>query len=563
MKSISMKLKEKNSGKMVREIIQKNALLSVGLLATIIGTIITGILPPLVLENIVNKLSRAGKIAFSLVLLYVILLAVSGIFEALKESLITVFGQKVTHGMRSMMCEKMNRLPAAYFNEHETGVITSRIVNDVDTVENLFTSGIISMVVDACKVMSILFIIFVKSKGLGFLMLLVTPLLLAMTLYFQKRMLTAQRANRQAVGRANNHVPETINNIRMIHTFHSEAYMQKQYDTYIGESYEAMEKSNFYDAIYSPIIITLSAVIIAVMIICAATGGGMQQFFGMSVGTAVAVMSYVSKVFSPLESIGMEIQNIQSAIAGLYRINEFMANEERKLPTKGKVSYKKEEPAISFDNVCFGYTKQQEILHDCTFSVASGENVTLTGRTGIGKSTVFKLILGLYSPWRGQVRIYGVPIEQINDIEKAKRIGYVEQTFQMIPGTVKEQITLKNPSISQKQVENALEVVGMNEVVQSLKEGYDTLCTNELFSQGQFQLLSIARAIVLNPSILLLDEITANLDSATEESVLSAIQKASENRTVLSISHRVYPQSENEKSGKYKRINLFSKLIQG
>lgn len=526
--------------------IRSHSLLSVGLLVTIAGTILTGLMPPLLLERIVNQLAGHTNIAFSLVILYVAILAVAGIFDAVKEGLITIFGQKVTHRMRSEMCEKMNRLPASYYTANEEGVLTSRMVNDVDTVETLFTTGIISMVVDSCKVISILVIIWIKSKGLGVLMVLVTPFLLVMTLWIQKRMLGAQMRNRVAVGKANNHLPETIHNIRMIHTFGRERYMETTYRTYIDDGFEAMEKSNFYDAIYSPIIITVSAVMVAVMMICSAMGGGIQTFFGMTVGTAVAIISYVSKVFEPLESIGMEIQNIQSAIAGIYRINEFLCEEEREIP-KEAVSRVPGAPAIELHNVHFGYTKDQEILEGYSMTVKDGDNVTLTGRTGIGKSTVFKLIQGLYQPWSGEVRIYGNPIEQIPDAQRAQLMGYVEQTFHMIPGTVKEQITLKDPAIRQTQVVNALELVGLKETVEAMEQNYDTLCSQATFSQGQIQLLSIARAIVREPEILLLDEITANLDSATEKKVLEAIEKASSNRTVLSISHRTkdYKQDSN------------------
>ena len=164
-------------------------------------------------------------------------------------------------------------------------------MNDVDTVDSLFTDGIVSMFADGCKVVSILIVIFYKSTGLGFLMLLVTPLLFAMTRLFQKRMLRAQLENRVAVSKVNNHVPETIRNIRMIHVLLREKYMEQRYDDYISESYRATDKSNLYDSIYSPIVIFVSSCVIAVMMVCAAMGGGIREFFGISVGTAVAVIS--------------------------------------------------------------------------------------------------------------------------------------------------------------------------------------------------------------------------------------------------------------------------------
>ncbi|HKM35508.1 MAG TPA: ABC transporter ATP-binding protein [Lachnospiraceae bacterium] len=526
---------------------KKYVLFTIGLAFVIISSIVVGILPPLVLERIVNNLTQGTDISGMLIVIYVILLIAAGTLDCCKEGMITIFGQKVTHGLRKEMSRKLIRLPAAFFVENETGMVTSRFVNDVDTVENLFTSGVISLAADICKVLSILVIIFIKSRGLGILMLIVLPLLFLMSFFIQKKMLKAQKQNRMAVARANNHIPETISNFQMIQTYHAEGFFKRKYTKYIEDGFQSMEKSNFYDAIYSPVVITVSAVVVAVMMVCATMGSGMMQLFGISVGTAVAVISYISKVFEPIESIGMEIQNIQSAVAGISRVNEFLQEEERYVPTK--VSFTKVLPAVSFENVYFGYEKNQEILDGYSFQVSDGENVTLMGRTGIGKSTTFKLILGLYTPWSGTVSIFGVSASQMTDQERACLIGYVEQSFHMISGTIKEQVTLKDKTISDKQVENALRMVGLWETISQMEKGYDTDCTPALFSQGQMQLLSIARAVVKNPPILLLDEITANLDSETELKVLKALDKASESRTVISISHRVHGIEEQEMKG--------------
>lgn len=540
-------MKRKNSMKFIlKSVMIRAKLLTIGIVFAIAGAIVFALLPPLALEKIINDLTAGHTIGIQNALLYFALIAAAGLFDTAKEILITIFGQKITRELRHEMCGKLSRMPASYFTKNEPGVTASRFVNDVDTMESLFTSGIISMFVDACKVISIMFMIFVKSRGLGILMLFVTPMLFFLTRIIQRRMLKAQLANRAAVGKANNHVPETIRNIRMIHNFHKEKYMESKYDDYILKSYRAMEKSNFYDAIYSPIILVVSAVIVAVMMILSAMGGEMQSFFGMSVGTAVAVIAYVGKVFEPLESIGMEIQNIQSAVAGVHRINELLDEPERGEADRSircRQLLQSNMPCIELNNIRFGYNKNEPVLNGRSFTVKQGESVTLTGKTGAGKSTIFKLILGLYSPDSGSVRVFGAQACRIPDREKRTLFGYVEQTFRMVPGTVAEQITLFDSSISRKDAEKAAQIVGLHESIAKLESGYDTPCTESLFSQGEWQLLSIARAIAADPAILLLDEITANLDSGTEQMVISALKKASENRTVLSISHRLYEQT--------------------
>ena len=536
-------MKNKNGlGVVFRKTVRQNSGMTLLTGILIAACVAAALFPPLVLEQMVNRLTGRQAVSLVLPLGYFGLLALSDLLESGQSVMITVFGQKMTHSLRSELCAKLKRLPAAYFTQHAPAKITSRFVNDVDVVDSLFTNGIIGMVADAWKVLSILMVLFYKSTGLGILMLLVTPALFAMTRLFQKRMLKAQLANRVAVSKVNNHVPETIHNIRTIHTLFRQKYMEEKYDSYIEESYRALDKSNLYDSIYSPIVIFVSSCVIAVMMVFAALGGGMQQFFGITVGTAVAIIAYVGKVFEPLESIGMEIQNIQSAVAGVKRINEFLSERERTVPegtSNRAFSDANGESAISFDNVEFGYDDKTVVLQDMSFSVQQGEAVTFIGRTGAGKSTLFKLILGLYAPQKGQILINDIDAAQISDKRKRKLFGYVEQTFHSVAGTVAEQISLFDDSIGQKQIEEAAKLVGLHENIMELDQRYNTPVEKLTFSQGQFQLLSIARAVASQPKILLLDEITANLDSETELRVLQGLERACKGRTVLSISHRL------------------------
>lgn len=528
--------------------IRASKALSALLLAAIAGSVLFALLPPLVLEQIVDALAERRQVTVSLAAGYFLLVAASGLLDAAKESLITVFGQKVTHRVRSAMSAKLLRLPAAYYIEKEPGVTASRFVNDVNTVDSLFASGVISMAADVCRLFSILLVIFTRSTGLGLLLLAAAPLLFWMTRVFQKRMLAAQMESRVAVGRTNQQIPETLKNIRTIRVFHREDYMQRRYGDAIEQGYRAQERSNFYDAVYSPIVVTVSALLVGIVMAASAQGGAVRSFFGMSAGTAAALIAYVGSFFDPLESIGMEIQNIQSAVAGVRRINEFLREPERKKGAKAPDSVPAGVPAVQMSGVSFSYGKgEREILRNFDLTVQEGESVLLAGRTGAGKSTLVKLILGLYEPEAGQVRVFGTPPAGIQETEKRRWFGYVEQQFRPVPGTVGDQVSLQDPQVSEKQIQKALVTVGLWDTVQSLPEGINTPCGEGLFSQGQLQLLSIARAIVLEPKLLLLDEITANLDSKTEAQVLAALQAASLHRTVLSISHRLYEENGGRK----------------
>ena len=541
------KMNNKNSYNVVSIILHtiiKRKWLSLGIIISVCGAVITALYPPLVLGKIVDTLTTGSQMPVYLVFLYMAFTVITGLMEATREGLLTVFGQKITHALRSGLMEHFVRLSTDSLNKQEPGAVVSRFVGDVDTVENLFTSGIVSMFADACKIISILAVIWFRNKGLATVLMVLLPFLFWFTRHIQKNMLDAQLKNRRAVSRASGHVPETLHNIRTIHNLGKDKYMEKRYDEYISDSYKAMEKTNFYDAVYSPVILILNAVVVAVVMLFSASGNAkVLTLFGMSAGTAVAVINYISQIFSPVESLGMEIQTIQSAIAGVRRINEFfelpVLDNNEELQAEKTFDSKNDTPYVQFNDVTFGYEADHTVIADKTFVVNRGEQVTLSGRTGAGKSTIFKLLLGLYNPQKGSILINDMNSAAIPDNRKRKIFGYVEQSFHIVPGTVKDQITLYDKSISDEAVIKAAKLTGLHDTIMNFENGYDTQCTQELFSQGQWQLLSIARATAANPELLLLDEITANLDANTERDVLTALKGVSENRTVISISHRV------------------------
>lgn len=599
-----MKCKKSVSG-MILLVMRKHLLLVTGIVISVCGAILLSLVPPMILARIIDGLTTQRMAGFAWIVAYFGLLALTGLMESAREGLLIVFGQKMTHALRSSLMEKLIHLKANDLSRQEPGAVVSRFVGDVDTVENLFTSGIVSMFADVCRIVSILVVIWFKNRGLSMILLILLPFLLVFTRYVQKNMLVSQLQNRKAVSRASGHVPETLHNIRTIHCLSRESYMERKYDEYIGDGYRAMERTNFYDAVYSPVVLILNAIVVACVMLLSASGSPrVLTLFGMSAGTAVAVMNYISQIFTPVESLGMEIQTIQSAVAGIRRINEFLSMEElpekeelpereelsgteellvrEELPEVEELSGKEElskreelpgteelpereelseveefskkeqipegnrfpekrkengEAFVEFRNVTFGYD-ERKILKQLSFQVKQGERVTLMGRTGAGKSTILKLLLGLYEPQEGEVRIQGIAASNIPDGDKRRIFGYVEQSFHMVPGTVKDQITLFDSSITDQEVKEVASLTGLQETIEVLPDGYDTICTPELFSQGQWQLLSIARAAVTSPRLLLLDEITANLDAETEKEVLQALKRVSGERTVISVSHR-------------------------
>lgn len=512
-------------------------LLTIGTLLCVAASVVASLVPPLLLARVIDRLTGGLPLAFAAMLLYFGSLALEGALSSAQETLLVLFGQKMTHALRSEMSQKLTHLPAGTLVSQTPGEVAARFSGDVDTVEALFTAGIISMVADACRIISILAVIAVKNMGLALILLVVLPFFALFTRHVQKRMLAAQLENRRAVAAVSGQVPETLHNIRTIHALGLEGYMEQRYDRRIGESYAAMEKTNFYNAVYSPVVLLLNAAVVGIVMLLSASGRAkVLTLFGMSVGTSVAVINYISRIFAPIESLGMEIQTIQSAMAGVKRIDAFLSQTERAIPPEREKAARGD---VVLSHVTFGY-EEKPVIQDFSMTVKEGEQVTLVGRTGAGKSTLFRLLLGLYPPEAGTITIGGVEVSKITDRERRACISCVEQHFSRVPGTVLEQITLGDPRITEEMARNAARLAGIDEAIASLPDGYATECTDGMFSQGEWQLLSIARAAAADPAVLLLDEITANLDAETEARVLEALHRASEGRTVLSISHRVY-----------------------
>lgn len=521
----------------IRMAARAHHVLTVGTILCVASSVVTSLLPPLLLARIIDGLTAGLPLTLWAVLAYFCSLALEGVLSSAQESLLVLFGQKMTHALRSEMSHKLTQLPASTLVDQNPGEVAARFSGDVDTVEALFTSGIISMVADACRILSIMAVIAVKNTGLALILLLVLPLFAAFTRHVQRRMLAAQLDNRRAVAAVSGQVPETLHNIRTIRALGTEAYMERRYDKRIADGYAAMERTNFYDAIYSPVVLLLNAVVVAIVMLLSASGNAtVLTLFGMSVGTSVAIINYISRIFTPIESLGMEIQTIQSAMAGVKRIDAFLTQPERTIPGERQKAARGD---VELAHVTFGYGEKQ-VLNDFSMTVHQGEQVTLIGRTGAGKSTIFKLLLGLYPPESGSVTIGGVPVADITDRERRTCISCVEQHFARVPGTVLDQITLGDPQITAEMAKNAAQLAGIDTAICALPDGYDTVCSEGMFSQGEWQLLSIARAAAADPAVLLLDEITANLDAETEARVLDALRRASEGRTVLSVSHRIY-----------------------
>lgn len=525
------------------KVIKNNIGISILLVFSICGVVLTSLIPPQILKYIIdnNLVPKNFNKLFILAVAYIIILLFIAIFDFIKEAVLTVLGQKITKEIRSEMMKKLQKINASFFSSNGSGTIVSRFTNDVDAINSLFTSGIIGMMVDCFKIIGIVVSIWMFSSKLGVIILILLPIIYGITRLFQKRMLKAHIENRILVGRVNNHISESLKNVQMIKSYSKENYMEKNYTKQLFDNYKTIERVNFYDSIFSPIIQLIRATVIGFIVVLSSK---QLNYLGISLGMVAASIELISNLFAPIENLGMELQNIQKALSGIRRVDDFYGEAEddfkkNELRIEHIIPIDRE-VILSFNDITFQYEDGNNVIQNINLNLKSNEKVTFVGRTGVGKTTLFKLIMGLLKPSEGNITINHIDVYQIPNSEKRKIFGYVDQSFHIIQGTVAEQISLQDNNITKKQIENVLDFVGLTDYIATLENGIDTQVTSDtLFSQGQKQLLAIARAIVTDPPILLLDEITANLDSITEEKIVSVLQKASQAHTILSISHRL------------------------
>ncbi|MDD2494950.1 MAG: ABC transporter ATP-binding protein [Tissierellia bacterium] len=559
--------KEKSVKSSIVNVLTKNKVYTIALIILIIFVVVVGLIPPQILKHIIdyNFVDNKKDGLITSALLYIFIVFLIGIFDFSKEAVLTVLGEKITKEIRLDMMIKLEKINAIYFSKNESGQIVSRFTNDVDAINSMFSSGIISMIIDSFKIIGVVISIWAFSSKLGFITLCILPLIYIITRMFQKRMLNAQIESRKLIGKVNNHISESFKNILMIKSFSKEEYMEESYKDVLMDNFEAVEKVNFYDSIFSPVVLLIRAVVIGLIVILSSQR---INFFGISLGMVAASIDLISSLFTPVENLGIELQSIQKSVSGIKRVNEFFNEKEDKKKNINELALDSKKLYFKFNDVSFSYDKRKNVLVDINLEIKPNENITFVGRTGVGKTTLFKLIAGLLRPTEGNITLNGINVYDIPNSEKRNILGYVEQSFHMIKGTVAEQISLGDNNISMEQVKKALDYVGLTDYINTLENKYDTFINNEnLFSQGQKQLLSIARAIVTDPPILLFDEITANLDSITEDKIVSILQMASQEHTILTISHRLSSMISSDRivileNGKIKNSGTPEELLQ-
>ncbi len=533
--------------------LKKHVFLIVFLVLTRILSSLSSLVPPLILQRLIDDVLHP-ELSFQIdetrlwlyASLYLISYVLISVFDILNSIRIDSIGAKLIHSLRRDRRKKMHALPSSYFRHHGSGSLSSRIRDDVASVETLFTDGIVSLVVSAMKIVSILVSVFVFSWLLGLRLLLRIPIVFLITLFFRKRMLKQQISIRKKENQLSNSLSESLTSFETIENLNKEEYQQNRFEQILSENRKLRNRSAIYDATFSPIIRALRSFRISlVTLVVFSYRGSNNGILGLSVGTFAASLSMISNLFQPIQDLGQEIQVRQEGTSGVKRAMEFRNLEER-LPVKedrslSDIMDNDAYLTLSAENLSFHYPDSDVLLLEkVSFSLNSKDRVLLLGRTGAGKTTLFRRLLGREYPTSGRLLLNNIPRSQIPDRIKKKIFGYVSQGFKPVDGTVLDQITLRDSSITLEQARKSRRAVFLDDYVRNhIPGGYTANFQRGDFSQGQLELLNLARALVNEPKILLLDELSSNIDTATEQKLLSALAKAGEDRMRISITHRL------------------------
>jgi ATP-binding cassette, subfamily B, multidrug efflux pump len=502
--------------------------------------------PPLIVRAIVDQHLVVGNPDGLLLLALWYLAATAGAQGLIfgYTYLAAATAQAVLRTLRVRLFAHLQQLPMAYYDRTSLGDAISRCTADVETVDTLFSSGVSALVANLVLVVTTGITMLVVSPPLTLVAALVLPVLLVATRFFQVRTRSAERRNRIAIGRMNTDLQENLAGIEVIRAFHREPEFVQRFRRTLHSTLLAQNRSTLYSAFYVPTMAILAALVTA-LLLWAGTRQDLADW-GISVGTLTAFVLLFQRFFKPIIDAGDQWQVVQAALSGVERIVEVLG-----LPADRTGSPGPGRPApgvpVEIRDVVFGYIENQPVLHGVRCEIAAGEQVALVGRTGAGKTTLLQLVAGLYAPWAGSVRVLGLDPRNLDEDARRTLIGVVPQTVHLFSGSVLDNLTLRDSTVSQSEVESAARIVGLHTFFNSLPDGYATRLggvgrgAGVQFSAGQQQLLALARALVWNPQVILLDEATSNVDSASDAAFRAALRALTRERgsAVLTIAHRL------------------------
>jgi ATP-binding cassette, subfamily B, multidrug efflux pump len=511
----------------------------------VVASALVELAPPLVVRHVVNAdlVERRTNGLLLAGVVYVLAIAADAAFGFVYTFLAARVSQSAIAALRVRLFAHEMALPASFFDRMSIGDVISRSTADVETVDELFTDGIATLIGQLVPLVAVVGAMIVLSPLLTAVSALVMPPLLVLTRFLQKRVRDAERDTRVAVGRLNTELAEIVGGVETVRAFGRESTFAARFRGALQQTLLVQNRSTKYNAFFTPVSGLLSSIAIAALLWVGA--GHTLTGLGVDLGTLIAFVFLFQNFFAPVVALGDEWQSVQAAIAGAERVFEVLDLPVDEIPVDTPVAAVA--PGIELDHVGFGYGTGRRVLRDVSLVVRPGEHVALVGRTGSGKSTLVSLVGGLYAPWSGSVRVNGRDPRVLADDERRRILAVAPQSLRIFGATVRENVTLFDADIGDDAIGRGLALAGIDRLVAELPDGLDTRLAGEgrgagaVLSSGERQLVSLARTVVCDPAILLLDEATAAVDGASDAAFRAALRASAVERgsAILTVAHRI------------------------
>lgn len=509
-------------------------------------------------------LERAVHYIKFLSLIYLLLIFTEFALSYFQTYFLELTGKKIIMNLRQEIFNHIQKLPLSYFDKNSVGRIVTRVTNDTDSLNEMFTDVVVGFLQNIFVMLGIIAVMISLNLKLTIICLLVTPVMFVVTLLFKKRARKVFGEIRNKLALINAFISENISGIKLIQIFNMENKKNEEFEKINKDHYDASLKQIILFGVFRPFMDIVKTVSLALILLY----GGIGLVKGtVEVGTLYAFISYISRLFQPIIELTDQYNTYQSSMVSAERIFSILDEEVEKRPEKEDKLYEIK-GEIEFKNVWFAYEGDNWVLRGVSFKILPGQAVAFVGATGAGKTSIINLICGFYENQRGEILIDGKNIKNIEKGELRKRIGLVLQDVFLFAGDIETNIRLFNEHISLYEVKQAASYVNADYFIENFKDGYKHKINEKgtVLSAGQRQLLSFARALVFNPAILVMDEATSNIDTDTERLIQGATEKVMKGRTTIAVAHRLSTIKNSDKiivlhKGELKEMGTHEELI--
>jgi len=489
-------------------------------------------------DFLINNKVEAGLYSISFMgILYMVIIAIGSLLTFAQINLMNYAGQQIISNLRRQVFSYIQHLPLPYLDKYSSGRLITRATNDVEALNEMFTDVLINLFRDIFLLIGIVFVMFQMNVKLALIGFIAVPLIFIVTTYFKNKIKENFKVVKSLIGRINGFFAENLSGMKLVQVFNRELEKQKEFEDLNDQYYKSTLFQIKMNSLLRPIIEILQTLTIAILVWY---GMGKIMDQTLELGVLYAFTNYIKQFFNPINDLAENYNTIQSAIVSADRIFELLDQEELLEDLDTGLSMEQFKGELEFRNVWFAYNNDDWILKDISFRIAPGETAAFVGATGAGKTTIINLVSKFYEIQKGEILIDGVNIKEYKLRDLRKNVAVVLQDVFLFAGDIKKNIRL-NSNISDEAIAQALKLSCSDEFINELPRGIDEPVRERgsTFSAGQRQLLSFARAIAHNPSILVLDEATANIDTKTELLIQQSIENVSKDRTTLIIAHRL------------------------